>query len=341
MQRRYLGRSGVSVSSIGLGLMGMSDFYGTRDRDEALKTIHHAIEKGMTFLDTADVYGMGENERLLGEAIKSHSRDNLFIATKCGIVRDPSTGEYRGLNGRPEYIRKCCEESLTRLGIETIDLYYLHRVDPDTPVEESAGAMAELVREGKIRAIGLSEASPDDIRKAHQVYTVTALQSEYSLFTRDVEVEVLGTTRQLGIGFVAYSPFSRGLLTGRLQPSELPSDDDRGKNSRFPRFQTENFQHNFEMVQKLEEIAARNGMTPVQLSLAWLLAQGPDIVPIPGTTKRNHLNEILATLEHPVPFLEFVHLDELFPRGIAKGERYSEEGMKRVYRVPLPAQPSH
>ena len=341
MQRRYLGRSGFSVSSIGLGLMGMSDFYGTRDRAEALRTIHHSIEKGMTFLDTADVYGMGENEKLLGEAIQNHSRENLFIATKCGIVRDPATGNFQGVNGRPEYIRTSCENSLLRLGLETIDLYYLHRVDPNTPIEESVGAMADLVREGKIRAIGLSEATPADIRKAHRVHSVTALQSEYSLFTRDVEVEVLGTTRELGIGFVAYSPFSRGLLTGRLKPAELPSDDDRNQNSRFPRFQAENFQHNAEIVQKLEEIATRNGVTPVQICLSWLLAQGPEIVPIPGTSKRDHLNEILATLDHPVPFLEFVHLDEIFPRGIAKGDRYSEEGMKRVYQVPIPVLPVH
>ncbi|MHB1286327.1 MAG: aldo/keto reductase [Leptospirales bacterium] len=337
MQRRHLGRSSFSVSSIGLGLMGMSDYYGSRDRDEALKTIHHAIEKGMTFLDTADVYGMGENEKLLGEALKSHHRDNIFIATKCGIVRDSTTGVFKGVNGRPEYIKKSCEDSLTRLGIETIDLYYLHRVDPETPIEESAGALAELVREGKIKAIGLSEASPADIQKAHKVHTVTALQSEYSLFSRDVEVEVLGTTRQLGIGFVAYSPFSRGLLTGRFQTSTLSSDDFRKQS---PRFQPENFQHNVDRVQKLEEIAARNGVTPVQISLSWLLAQGPDIIPIPGTSQRNHLNEILATMEHPVPFLEFVHLDEIFPRGIAKGERYSEEGMKRVYQPSLPAQPA-
>ncbi|MHB8422264.1 MAG: aldo/keto reductase [Leptospirales bacterium] len=341
MQRRHLGRSGFSVSSIGLGLMGMSDFYGSRDRVEALRTIHHAIEKGMTFLDTADVYGMGENEKLLGEAIKDHSREKLVIATKCGIVLDPSTGNFQRVNGSPEHIRKSCENSLLRLGVETIDLYYLHRVDPNIPIEESMGAMADLVREGKIRAVGLSEANPSDIRKAHRVHPVTALQSEYSLFTRDVEVEVLGTTRELGIGFVAYSPFSRGLLTGKVLTSDLSSDDLRNKNARFPRFLPENFQHNFEHVRKLEEIARRTGATPVQICLSWLLAQGPDIVPIPGTSRRDHLNEILATLDHPVPFLEFVHLDEIFPRGIAKGERYSEEGMKRVYQAPLPVLPAH
>ena len=332
MQKRRLGRSGLSVSSIGLGLMGMSEFYGQNDRQESLRTLHLAIEKGMTFLDTADVYGMGENEKLLGEAIRDHRRDELFIATKCGILREPGTGRISGVNGKPDYIKQSCEESLRRLGIETIDLYYLHRIDPATPVEESAGAMAELVREGKIRAYGLSEASPDDIRKAYKVYPLAALQSEYSLFTRDVELEVFGTTRELGIGFVAYSPFSRGLLTGKISPDTL-SPEDRRRQS--PRFQEENFRHNQASVQKLEEIATRNNVTPLQLALSWLLAQGPDIVPIPGTSKRAHLNEIFATLDHPVPFLEFVHLDEAFPRGVARGDRYAPESMKQVYVPPV------
>ncbi len=332
MQKRRLGRSGLSVSSIGLGLMGMSEFYGQNDRQESLRTLHLAIEKGMTFLDTADMYGMGENEKLLGEAIRDHRRDELFIATKCGILREPGTGRISGVNGKPDYIKQSCEESLRRLGIETIDLYYLHRIDPATPVEESAGAMAELVREGKIRAYGLSEASPDDIRKAYKVYPLAALQSEYSLFTRDVELEVFGTTRELGIGFVAYSPFSRGLLTGKISPDTL-SPEDRRRQS--PRFQEENFRHNQASVQKLEEIATRNNVTPLQLALSWLLAQGPDIVPIPGTSKRAHLNEILATLDHPVPFLEFVHLDEAFPRGVARGDRYAPESMKQVYVPPV------
>ena len=332
MQKRRLGRSGLSVSSIGLGLMGMSEFYGQNDRQESLRTLHLAIEKGMTFLDTADMYGMGENEKLLGEAIRDHRRDELFIATKCGILREPGTGRISGVNGKPDYIKQSCEESLRRLGIETIDLYYLHRIDPATPVEESAGAMAELVREGKIRAYGLSEASPDDIRKAYKVYPLAALQSEYSLFTRDVELEVFGTTRELGIGFVAYSPFSRGLLTGKISPDTL-SPEDRRRQS--PRFQEENFRHNQASVQKLEEIATRNNVTPLQLALSWLLAQGPDIVPIPGTSKRAHLNEIFATLDHPVPFLEFVHLDEAFPRGVARGDRYAPESMKQVYVPPV------
>ena len=332
MQKRRLGRSGLSVSSIGLGLMGMSEFYGQNDRQESLKTLHLAIEKGMTFLDTADVYGMGENEKLLGEAIRDHRRDELFIATKCGFLRDPANGRFTGVNGKPDYIKKSCEESLRRLGIETIDLYYLHRIDPATPVEESAGAMAELVREGKIRAYGLSEASPDDIRKAYKVYPMAALQSEYSLFTRDVELEVFGTTRELGIGFVAYSPFSRGLLTGKISPDTLSAEDRRRQ---APRFQEENFRHNQASVQKLEEIATRTNVTPLQLALSWLLAQGPDIVPIPGTSKCAHLNEILATLDHPVPFLEFVHLDEAFPRGVARGDRYAPESMKQVYVPPV------
>nr|WP_203225907.1 aldo/keto reductase [Leptospirillum ferriphilum] len=332
MQKRRLGRSGLSVSSIGLGLMGMSEFYGQSDREESLRTLHLAIEKGMTFLDTADMYGMGENEKLLGEAIRDHRREDLFIATKCGIQRDPANGRFVGVNGKPDYIKKCCEESLRRLRIETIDLYYLHRIDPATPVEESASAMAELVREGKIRAYGLSEASPNDIRKAYKVYPLAALQSEYSLFTRDVELEVLGTTRELGIGFVAYSPFSRGLLTGKVSPDTLSEEDFRRQN---PRFQEENFRHNQESIRKLQDIAARNNLTPLQLALSWLLAQGPDIVPIPGTTKRTHLNEILGTLDHPVPFLEFVHLDEAFPRGVARGDRYAPEGMKRVYIPPV------
>ena len=332
MQKRRLGRSGLSVSSIGLGLMGMSEFYGQNDRQESLRTLHLAIEKGMTFLDTADMYGMGENEKLLGEAIRDHRRDELFIATKCGILREPGTGRISGVNGKPDYIKQSCEESLRRLGIETIDLYYLHRIDPATPVEESAGAMAELVREGKIRAYGLSEASPDDIRKAYKVYPLAALQSEYSLLTRDVELEVLGTTRELGIGFVAYSPFSRGLLTGKISPDTLSPEDRRRQT---PRFQEENFRHNQASVQKLEEIATRNNVTPLQLALSWLLAQGPDIVPIPGTSKRAHLNEIFATLDHPVPFLEFVHLDEAFPRGVARGDRYAPESMKQVYVPPV------
>ncbi|MHB1926940.1 MAG: aldo/keto reductase [Leptospirillum sp.] len=338
MQKRRLGRSGLSVSSIGLGLMGMSEFYGHNDREESLKTIHMAIEKGMTFLDTADVYGMGENERLLGEAIREHRRDELFIATKCGILRDPATGQFQGVNGKPAHIRKSCEESLKRLGIETIDLYYLHRVDPETPVEESAGAMAELIREGKIRAWGLSEASPDTIRAAHKTYPLAALQSEYSLFTRDVEVEVLGTTRELGIGFVAYSPFSRGLLTGKVTPEHLSENDFRKQS---PRFQEENYRQNLQHIKKLEEIARKNNVTPLQLALAWLLGQGPDIVPIPGTARRSHLAEILDTMQHPVPFIEFVHLDEMFPRGIAKGSRYAEEGMKRVYVPPVVSEKDH
>ena len=330
MQSRYLGRSGFFVSTLGLGLMGMSDFYGSRDRDEALQTILLAIDSGITFFDTADVYGMGENEKLLGEALRERKRDPLFLATKCGIVRDPNTGKFVGVNGKPDYIRKSCEASLKRLGTDIIDLFYLHRVDPETPIEDSAGAMGELVREGKIRAIGLSEASPTDIRKAHKVHPVTALQSEYSLFTRDVEIEVLGTTRELGIGFVPFSPFSRGILTGKVPDADSLDPSDVRKE--YPRFQPENYSSNAERIAQFKEIAGRNGVTPVQLALSWLLAQGPDIVPIPGTSKRAHLAEILNTVNHPVPFIEFVRLGDLFPRGSVKGERYPEDRMKTAYR---------
>jgi aryl-alcohol dehydrogenase-like predicted oxidoreductase len=339
MQSRFLGRSGFSVSALGLGLMGMSDFYGSQDRDEALQTILLAIDSGVTFFDTADVYGMGENERLLGEALTKRKRDSVFIATKCGIVRDVSTGKFTGINGKPDYIRKSCEESLRRLGTDVIDLFYLHRVDPETPIEESAGALGELVREGKVRSIGLSEASPSDIRKAHKVHPITALQSEYSLFTRDVEIEVLGTTRELGIGFVPFSPFSRGILTGKVSDSSTldPTDVRKG----YPRFQPENFSANADRIAQFKAIAERNGVTPVQLALSWLLAQGPDIVPIPGTSKRAHLSEILDTLSHPIPFIEFVRLGELFPRGSVKGERYPEDRMKTAYRPAELSQKPH
>ncbi len=333
MQKRHLGRSGVTVSSIGFGLMGLSDFYGPPSREEALKSLLHAIERGITFLDTADVYGDGENERLLGEAIKSHGRNDLTIATKCGILRDQN-GRPTGVNGRPEYIIDACQRSLDRLGISSIDLYYLHRVDPEVPIEESMGAMAELVKKGLVKHVGLSEANPQDIRKAHKVQPIAALQNEYSLVTREIEVNVLGTCRELGIGIVAYSPLGRGLITGAIHSREdLPANDVRRLH---PRFQEEHLAKNRTLAETLREVAMRNGMTPAQLALAWLLAQGPDIVPIPGSSRISHIDEIVDGLALPVPFLELVRLTELFPLGVASGLRYPEEALKRVYTPPAP-----
>jgi aryl-alcohol dehydrogenase-like predicted oxidoreductase len=329
VDQRNLGSEGLVVSELGLGCMGMSEFYGAGDEEESTATIHRAIELGITFLDTADMYGPFTNERLVGKAIAGR-RDEVVLATKFGNVRGED-GSFRGVSGTPDYVREACDASLSRLGVDHIDLYYQHRVDPETPIEETVGAMKELVEAGKVRYLGLSEAGTETIRKAHAVHTISALQSEYSLFTRDVEDEILPTVRELGIGFVPYSPLGRGFLTGRWRSIEdMPEDDTRS--ARFPRFAEENFKKNLELADRVREVAEGKGITPGQLALAWLLAQGDDIVPIPGTKRREYLEENAGAAGVTLTEDDLASIEEAMPRGSAAGERYTEEQMRAVGR---------
>jgi len=326
--KRRLGRDGPEVSAIGLGCMGMSEFYGSGSDEESIATIHHALDRGVNFLDTADMYGVGRNEELVGRAIRDR-RDRVFLATKFGNVRGPA-GEFLGVRGDPDYVREACEASLRRLGVEVIDLYYQHRVDPNVPIEDTVGAMVRLKEEGKIRYLGLSEAAPRTIRRAAAVATIAAVQTELSLWSRDAEAEVLPTVRELGIGYVAYSPLGRGFLTGQFKsPDDFAADDFRKFH---PRFQGENFEKNIQLVREVEAMAREKGCSAAQLALAWVLAQGEDVVPIPGTKHVRYLDENIGALEVKLSDEDLRRLDEILPPGAAAGQRYHERGMETVNR---------
>ncbi len=327
MEIRLLGSQGLQASQIGLGCMGMSEFYGPASEAESVLTIHRAMELGINFLDTADVYGPYTNEELVGKAIKG-KRKQLTLATKFGIVRNPNNPKLRGLNGKPDYVKKSCEGSLKRLQVEMIDLYYLHRVDPDTPIEETVGAMGELVREGKIRAIGLSEVSPTTLRRAMKVHPVSAVQSEYSLWSRDPEDGILAICKEFEIGFVAYSPLGRGFLTGKIRNFDDLAADDFRRSS--PRFQGDNFQKNLELVSRIESMAREKGCTPSQLALAWVIARGNNIFPIPGTKHVKYLEENVGALQVKLTPADMETIDSIAPKGVAAGLRYPESGMKVV-----------